>query len=243
MRIHYLLILLLTYLIGCETPTEKSTKNDPDVFKRVDKYASGEVLSITYYKNKKREGPGQRFYRNGNVQMEALYVQGLKQGEGKYYYESGKLYRINHYADDQLHGLQEKYRESGELMSRQEWHKGFPSIHLEEYNRNGKKRQKYPEIQMEVSLNDPTVGYFSLRMYFENLHKKDEFYLGQLLEGQYVHKDLDQVGNNEGKGVIVGKLPTEGPLLIDVDIIGVHNTEYNNKFVRSHQFRYSSASH
>lgn len=233
------LMILIALLFSCDDAQVSNIQVEEDVVPHLRYYNSGELLSETYYRNKKKEGIGKRFYRNGNVQMEAYYEAGKKQGEGKYYYQDGSLYRLNHYKDDALHGEQIKYRPNGKLMSRQSYKLGYPSVFLEEYNRSGKKRVRYPQVRSAVEHNSPHEGYFTIRFYFEETHYKDLFYIGKLDADGFLHAGLRELPNTDGIAFYTDKYPEEEvKISFSFPVVGSKYTAYKNQYIVEHELHY-----
>ena len=77
-------------------------------------YENGEYY-IGEFKNDKRNGKGQEFYKNGNLKYEGNFANDCFEGYGKGIYEDGKYY-IGEWKNGKQNGKGKEYYKNGNLQ-------------------------------------------------------------------------------------------------------------------------------
>ena len=173
MKIFYnsILIVLITLLAsGCQgrgslkkasaNNTETDTVSVPDTgFIGFTKYYSGErpVKEITF-KNGIRHGEMKSYYLGGQLYQKFWYENGLREDSSIWYYLEGQVFRTTPYKHDTIEGVQKQYYRTGELKARIKYIKGFRAPFLEEFTRDGKLVNEYPDIAFTLTDNYNTTG-------------------------------------------------------------------------------------
>ena len=192
---------------------------------RIQNYPNGKIKSSVQYVDGRRNGEAKNFYENGK-----------KQGTTFYYYQDGKVYRESHYVDDKLDGLRKVYNSSGRVMAEMPYKNGYPGKGLQEFLLNGNPRTKFPSLQIRTIDDRSTSGLCHLEMSFSEMNPKDEFYVGTLLEGKYLHENLDVVNTSGGIGRITFNVPTGAYVNRKLNIIGVHMTKLGCQYVTTREY-------
>jgi hypothetical protein len=220
---------------GKKTETESDKKNTG---LRENYYPNGELKSSVNYKDGVKHGVAKNYYENGNLKLAMTYENGKKTGASYFYYEDGQLYRESIYKNDKLDGVRKVYAD-GKLKSEVIYKNGYPSKGLKEYLLNGKLKTKYPGILIKPIDKRLIDGSYTLDIYFSESHQKDEFYIGKLAEGNFVHDGLEKVITDRGHGKITFFVPPGGFVMKQLNIVGVHTTKQGNPFVSTRTYNLS----
>ena len=245
------LLILGTMLTACDS-SNHNTKQDtfltaPEGFRKKKKEtpregtvqykrADSTLLSEIKYHNYRKHGLAIGYYRNGNKHTQVTYDQGLKHGPAMIYYETGKPYRetIYHYGIN--HGMRKMYRQNGNLFAEIPFHHGHPGMGLKEYNLEGKVKTIYPELVIEGFDSTDINGQYTVHAFFEDRSRKAEFYMGELLQGKYLHDDLKPLEATQGKVSLVYHVNPGTSVSTTINIIGVHTTRLRSPRVVQRSF-------
>lgn len=205
---------------------------------RKQRYPNGNLRSSVNYKDDIREGDAKSYYDNGQVKLTMTYKDGKKEGKSIFYRKNGKLYRESNYKIGQLDGIRTVFS-NDKIKAKIPYKKGKPGIGLKEYLVNGKLKTSYPKIIVKPIDNRQSSGKYILDIYFSKTHPKDEFYMGELLDGKFVHDGLMRLSGTKGHGIF--KIPIMPGVFImkKMKIIGVHNTLQGNPYVTTRTYNLS----
>jgi len=218
-------------------PTKKKRRKIPKDGLVEYKRSDSTLLSRINYKNYKKHGPAVGYYRNGNKHNEVVYDQGVKHGSAKIYYENGNLYRETNYHYGVNNGMQKLYRNSGKLMAEIPFQQNFPGIGLKEYNLIGKLKTIYPPLIVEGFDSTKFNNKYIIQAYFEDRSDKAAFYLGELIQGKYLHQNLKSIEASRGKITLTYHVIPGTSVSKLINVIGVHTTRLKNPRIVQQSFR------
>ena len=248
------LVLVFSILVLVVSSCEFKTKNDlptldfekPKANTKKDGLVknykeNGQLLSEINYQDGKRHGIAKDYYKDGNIHNIINYQNGIKNGISKVFYENGQQYRVTPFDSGRIHGIQKKYRDSGDLMAEVPYKYGNPGSGLVEYTLKGKVKKLYPQL-IAKSTVDYDTQELVLQISFDNKPsaKKAEYYLGDLEDGQFTHKDMTPILMEGGQGTIRFAIPNGQKPRETVNLVGVWKTKLGNPYVA--QIRHSLSS-
>ena len=117
---HLLVLLFLPALVSAETIDSSDLVERNGVFYK--KFMSVPFTSRTRgiqkatYKDGKRHGPFEWYYKNGQLRGEETYKDGKLSGPSESYHKNGQLLGKSTYKDGKFHGSTEWYYENGQLQ-------------------------------------------------------------------------------------------------------------------------------
>ncbi len=250
MKLFFSSLLILISIFSCDqiirlknnidSSIEKDTKSTKKIKNGLLKqyYSDGKIKSAVNFMDGKREGEAKNYYENGNIKLSMVYKNGKKDGKSLFYYENGELYRESNYKNDELDGERLVYAK-GKVKSRIVYKNGYPGLGLQEYLVNGKLKTSFPELVISPIDNRLKNGLYHLDIYFSDAHPKDEFYLGELLEGKFVHSGLGRIDAENGHGRFTIPVPPGSYVMRTINIVGVHQTRLGNPYVRTRSYNLS----
>jgi antitoxin component YwqK of YwqJK toxin-antitoxin module len=251
MRKLILLLCFLASLNSCEfvdkirngTAASKDTVNASSEKKkfngtRESRHDNGKLSSSVEYVEGERHGMAREYFEDGKLKLEMQYVHGKKQGRAVTYDEKGKIFRESFYVDDDLDGLRKIYSK-GKIRAEIPYKKGMPGKGLVEYLVDGKLKTKYPALTVTPIDNRTETGFYHLLIEFSEVDHRDEFYLGDLLDGKYVHEGLEPINNERGHGKISIYVPSGSFIMREMRIVGVHYTVNGNPWVTTRDYNLS----
>ena len=96
----------------------------------------------TNYKDGKRHGPFEWYYKNGQLRGEETYKDGKLSGPSESYHKNGQLLGKSTYKDGKFHGSTEWYYENGQLKDKWTYKDGKKHGPFESYYENGQLQRK-----------------------------------------------------------------------------------------------------
>ena len=122
---------------GGQETNYKITKSIDNETKK-EYYDNGQIKSVEYYKDGKKEGLWIRYFYNGNLSIKGNFKDNKQEGYWMSYYDNGQLYLDRIYKDGKLEGIWKSYYENGQLNY--EWnYKEGELISQKCWNENGNK--------------------------------------------------------------------------------------------------------
>lgn len=246
---YFLFILVAFCFLSCdgfvknvrEKAAQKTEKKDKKkkklkngVFKR--HHADGSLKTEVNFVEGRQHGEAREYYQNGNLKLVVNYEHGVKEGVSKYYYENGKLYRETPFQKGEIHGIRKVYA-YGKLAAEIPYREGFVGAGLREYSPGGKLLTEYPEIEINAVDTRKADNLYTLEIAFSTRSNKDEFYIGELADGKYLHASLDAIQVKNGVGSLVLEIPPGARVEESLNIIGVNYTRQRNPYVATRTFR------
>ncbi len=171
---------------------------------------NGKLKSVVNYHYGKKHGISYLYYSNGKVHLEMPYNTNLREGTSKKYYKSGELYATTPYVNNKIEGIRTTYFESGRVRATVPYHNSWPGTGLKEYLSDGTERRQRIGIHIEKTGN---IWKFKA----EEPCRKQKYYLGNLIDGQYLDKsrlvlltsnedgailDLNKIGGEDRKATL-----------------------------------------
>jgi len=202
-RLTYVLIAsILTFAISsCNSPesssgtTAKKEKTDVDVRKTYDN--SGKLVASVEYKDDQRHGMAINYYSNGKPKLKVEYQNGKKHGKYSWYYEDGTLYKDADYIEGLLDGLERYYREDGSIKYETPYKAGSPGTGFVEYSISGEPKKYLESLEITISSRNKvsSSGMYSMFLGLTDYANVKEvyYYLGDLVDGRYLHEDLEEL--------------------------------------------------
>jgi len=146
------------------------------IFKQLNK--QNNKISKCYTESKQSEKNNQTmqtFYKNGNLQSEAVFSNGKMSGELRVYFENGKIEAISNYKDDNKNGEETIFYENGQIKYQGSYIKGKKEGVFKKYLPDGtlesetmysdgvfSEKKLYVEDISENNSNTVTKKYFGL---------------------------------------------------------------------------------
>ena len=204
------MILIALMFIGCsgnrsskkEAASAIGTIQVPDTgYTGIKKYYSNDVLikEVTF-KNGVREGEMKSFYMGGQLYQSFWYENGLREDSAKWYYVEGPVFRSTPFRHDTIHGTQVQYYRNGRIKAKMTYIKGLRTPTLEEYTREGKLIDDYPDISYNFTDNYSSSGKVRLNLELTNKSEKVRFYRGDLTDGVFDTARYAIINTYNGKG-------------------------------------------
>jgi len=198
-------------------------------------YPDGSLRAEIRYVDGKKHGIAKEYYRNGNLKLVVNYEKGIKEGASSFYYENGKLYRETPYRKGKIEGTRKIYS-NGKLIAEVPYKNGKPGAGLKEFFISGKPKTDHPKLVVSARDNRLQNNMYVLEVSFSNTNPKDEFYVGELLEGKFLHNKLEAVPTEKGKGKIALEVPPGAFLMEKINFVGVHYTRTGNPFITTTKY-------
>ena len=236
----YLLLLFLVVILfnSCMNKPKNSTAennkalNDSIEIIRQPYENSPEVIEyeIPVVKNTRvRHGIQKRYYKHGSLYSTIPYIQGKREGTAFTFYPAitgikPAVWKEQPYVNNKLDGICRRYHKNGILQAEYEYKNGIPAIGMKEFSESGKPI-KLPSLILTQS--QTAAGYYiSARL--SNNSEKVDYFIGSLVEGKYLPKDLKGLQVKKGLGEIIVSSTTKS-----VTITAVYTTRYRNKCIIS----------
>jgi len=142
-----------------------------------------------------RHGESIRYSKTGKVYERINYVDNKMEGKRYTYHSTGNIWKEQNYKDGKLDGECKRYDRSGKLTAIYNYKQGLPGTGLIEYTNLGIERTQ-PTLKItkldEVSKASRYKIKLSLTGEDLNSVKSVDYYLGDLIEGKYFHKNLER---------------------------------------------------
>ncbi len=140
-----------------------------------------------------RHGESIRYSKTGKVYERINYVENKKEGKRYTYHSTGKVWKEQSYVNGKLDGICKRYDREGKITAEYNYKKGFPGVGLKEYTNLGKERAQ-PVLKVQKVDEVRTANRYKLKLSIggENVkrYKSVEYYMGDLIEGKYFHKNM-----------------------------------------------------
>ena len=116
-----------------------------------------------------------------------------KHGKRYTYHSTGKVWKEQSYVEGKLDGICKRYDRNGKVSAEYMYKAGLPAVGLKEFTNLGKERVQ-PTLKIQKIDQVASAHKYKLKLSLtgENLKriKSVEFYMGDLIEGKYFHKNL-----------------------------------------------------
>ncbi len=172
-----------------------------------------------------RHGKSIRYSKTGKVYEEINYVDNKKEGTRLTYHSNGKIWKEQSYKNGKLDGVCKRYDRNGKITAEYNYKAGLIGVGLKEFTNLGVEREQ-PVLRVEKVNEIRTYNRYKLKLSLsgENAkrYKSVEYYMGDLIEGKYFHKNLRNakpVSNT--KGEIVFGVPKGEVLNKTINVIAV----------------------
>lgn len=236
------LIILSLSAISCNK-IAKNLKNmaDPKVEKVNEKakeglvkkyYPGGKLRAEIYYSKGRKHGTAKEYYRNGNLKLVVNYKNGIKDGPSSFYYENGKLYRETPFAKGKIEGTRKIYS-NGKLIAEIPYKNGNPGAGLKEFYISGKLKKGFPVLAIKPADKRLINNTYLLEVNFSQVNPRDEFYIGELLDGKFIHSGLKPIETKNGVGKVTLEVPPGAFLMQKINFVGIHYTSTGSPYITS----------
>ena len=257
----YLLLITFTIITGACSNNQKSdnVKNDEKeiAYKKYDNGSikteaevkdgiphgilknytpDGYLESVYTMRDGKREGPSVHYYVNGQLKLRVKYVSNRREGLAEMFYKSGEIYRRMNYKDGKLQGIRKTYYKDGSIMGEAPYKDDFPGLGLKEYDSNGNLIKDEVNLRVTSRRIKGEKGKFIVEAGLSEPRNGVSFFLGELMEGQYLHGGLRKLMPIDGRVKQVVDVHTTDKARISV----LYQTNKSNWAVKSKEIRFSS---
>jgi hypothetical protein len=235
----FIIIVLVIAIFGCSGSSEKvSNRESTPVdtvsvadtgYTGIKQFMSGKYkVSEVTFRNGIREGLTKTFYMSGKLQRTFWYVDGLKQDSSCWYYQEGQLFRTTPYLNDTIEGIQKQYYRTGELKAKIGYSKGLRTLFFEEYTRDGKLVNDYPELQVKTEDNYQKKGTFGITLELSNKNTKVNFLKGEIENGICDTTQMEKIKTVQNTGYIT-LIKTGSPKPASIGVVAEILTNYGNR--------------
>ncbi len=213
------------------TMAETDTVQVPDTgYTGIKKYFTNDRLfrEITF-KNGIRHGEMKTYYQGGQLYQSFWYENGLREDSAKWYYLEGPVFRSTPFVHDTIHGTQIQYYRNGKVKARLKYIKGLRTPEIEEFTRDGKPVDNYPDISYKLTDNYNTNGRVKVDLELTNQATKVKFYRGEFYNGVFDTARIEPIKTTNGKASVELKKSSTSQkdyLGIIAEII----TDFGNKY-------------
>ncbi len=202
-------IILLTLFSGCESnkkvkdnvayeyydngtiKTEAEVIHDTLAHGLYKKFTpDGNLESVYTYVEGKRQGSAVTYYNNGNLRSKLQFKDNKLNGKVALYYKTGELYRLTDYIDGEAQGTRISYYKNGKVMAEVPYKDDYPGLGIREYDPSGKLETTLPRIVIEPVNHLAMENTYILRISLSRAEPSTTFYMGDLVDGKYIHKGL-----------------------------------------------------
>ncbi len=142
------------------------------------------------------------YYPSGQISTLAYYINNKKEGIEKKYYKSGQLYRIRPFKNGKLNGSEIRYYKDGGTKTIQEFKHNNPSVGLKEYSPGGKIISDFPRILFRITMERDYAEQVLLNFYMSDNSKNVDYYSGKLIGNKYFDKNAELELSKNGIGEI-----------------------------------------
>ncbi len=109
----------------------------------VEYYTDGIVRAKLTFKEGKKEGKGEIYYHDGQLDVVKNYLNDELHGDFKEYHYNGQIYKEGKYVEDKAEGIWKTYYSNGQLESEKNYVKGKINGIVKEYDRDGKLHNEF----------------------------------------------------------------------------------------------------
>lgn len=160
------------------------------------KDSNGKLKAVVNYEHGQKHGTSYLYYPNGKVHLEMTYDHNQRQGASLKYYKTGELYAKTPYVNNKIEGIRETYYESGSVLATIPYRNSWPGTGLKEYNKNGEERRIITSIDIK---KEGKVWHLKA----VEPCRKQQFYLGNLVDGQFLDKNIVMFIDSDGEGGVL----------------------------------------
>ncbi len=191
------------------------------------KDSNGKLKSVVNYQYGKKHGISYLYYPNGKVHLEMPYNTNMREGVSKKYYKSGELYATTPYVNNKIEGLRKTYFESGKVRASVPYYNSWPGTGLKEFKSNGQERALNLGVKVRKEGN---VWVFQA----EEPCRKAKYYLGSLIDGQFLDKHRLVPLKSTGDGAVLDLKKVGGESKLEgLEVICRCTTMQNNPLILS----------
>ena len=165
------MFLLITWLLGIEPVEELFDIKNPEPVKDstlfTSNYSNGKLkFKFNVDKAQRKHGPAYTYFPEGAIKSEITYNHGVKQHALQYHRNGNKAMEF-FYLNGQKHGIRTKFWEDGSVQSKLEYSRDKPANNLIEFNKKGKKLEKYPTLKIHTIDRLQETGEYIIEVYFD----------------------------------------------------------------------------
>lgn len=146
---------------------------------------SGGKISVTNYKNGKKDGDAELFHRNGRTAIRLAFKDDLREGPSCQYYPTGQLYKEVEFVKDQKDGKEKTYFEDGRMNSIYPYKNGKLEGKAEHWNESG-------TLIFQAEYKEGNQHGRFMKYYDTGKPRLEQYYVDGKLDG--VKKSYDQDG-------------------------------------------------
>lgn len=156
---------------------------------------------------------------NGCLASVTYYDHGRKEGVSTKYYKTGEIYYETPYVNGKMDGIKKKYYISGKVMSEAPFKQGYLGIGAQDYSKSG---TPLTMPTLKVWVKDERRANGSYTVYAKGLTKSGKtlsrckFFQGLLIEGTYMHPNLQPVKASKGVASVTFYESTGFPPFVNV---------------------------
>lgn len=196
----------------------------------------GTLKSVYTYNSGKKNGPAVSYYPDGVLREKKNYKEGYRHGLSKIYYRSGELYRESSFHMGNIEGIRTTYYKDGTLMANAPFKHGFPGLGLKEYNSSGELLEDKPRIVINPVNRLALENKYILELRLSPAQAGTIFYIGDLKDGKYIHRDLFPIEPENGKAEFTMKLDKGEFRMETLTISAQYKTNKSNYGVVSRKY-------
>jgi hypothetical protein len=132
--------------------------------------------------------------------MTYWYENGFREDSSKWYYQEGQLFRSTPYKRDTIDGTQKQYYRNGKLKAKLKYIKGYRTPYLEEFSKQGKLIDNYPDLVINTVDDYESKGIYRVSLSLSDKSTKVRFYRGDFTNGVFDTTQCIRIKTIEGIG-------------------------------------------
>lgn len=145
------------------------------------------------------DGENLEYYKTPKnaLSSKAIYKDGKRDGLYQKFYAEGNLYYKVNYKEGKMDGVKTSYYKDGKIMAETPYKKGLIGVGTKEYTSKGIE-QSPMELKVWYEKNGSAITLFAKVLNKGKVTKRAKFYNGYLIEGEYFHKNLQEMPVKNG---------------------------------------------
>ena len=188
------------------------------------------VVKETEFKNGVRNGFSKTFYASGKVRQIYQYKNDLREGIAEWYYDGGPVFRSTPFVRDTVHGIEVQHFRNGRAKAKMGFEKGLRTFFFEEYTRDGKLYNAYPDVVVKTRNNYNANGTYNISVELSDVSAKADYFRGDFSKGVYDPDAVEPIKTVNGVGNLTLKKSSEQTKPY-VEILASILTGYGNRYL------------
>ena len=197
-------------------------------------YENGNLKSLQYLKNGKREGTWKKFNEQGKVVEETQYKDNLIDGFAiKYTYRSLRPLQKWHYKHGLKDGKQEFFHQNGNPMAVVYFSDNHPCMGTEEWNEQGEKINN--DFTISTREENTVLVNNKLRFHITLSQAKDDDVVQVISDkdADSCPKALYNVLGEKGEFIVEYTVPRGGFVMEQLKLLAIRKTAMGNRFMKT----------